>query len=100
MYFACVSYKYRVPYLDISCSLAGEPTHLVRYDIEGSEFSFIDNYPSLLQRTKRLAIEFHHDFGDHSSALVRLRQLGIDQLTCTSRKDHTSTWYLLNSCLF
>ena len=67
-----------VTYLDIATLAADAPViDLIKCDIEGSEFDFIESYPDLLQKTERMVIEFHTAFGDVAAALERLKDAGF-----------------------
>ncbi|HEX4639163.1 MAG TPA: FkbM family methyltransferase [Chthoniobacterales bacterium] len=50
----------RVPFINLENELAGTPTiDLIKCDIEGSEFDFIDNYENLLKKARAAVFEFH-----------------------------------------
>jgi len=67
-----------VPYIDLSQFLsAGDFIYLIKCDIEGSEFAFIENYPDVLRKCQRLVIEFHRGFGDIAGAEKRLTEAGL-----------------------
>jgi FkbM family methyltransferase len=72
-----------VPYVDLN-ELAWKegPIDLVKCDIEGGEFDFVENYPELLKRTRRLQIEIHRDHGNSDSVLEKLTAIGF-------KSDHT-----------
>lgn len=68
----------RVPYVDLSAATADIPLiHLIKCDIEGSEFSLIESYPDLLRKTRRIVIEFHSPFGDIALASDTLKGMGF-----------------------
>lgn len=70
-----------VSYLDVAQFVPeGAVIDLLKCDIEGSEFSFFQNYPDLLGRTRHLVVEFHPDFGDVEEALVCLRKSGLEHI--------------------
>jgi FkbM family methyltransferase len=50
--------------------------HLLKCDIEGSELSFIENYPDLLQKTRAIVIEFHPEFCNPEHCIQRLKDHG------------------------
>lgn len=55
----------RVPYMDLAAALDPEvKIDLLKCDIEGSEFDFLDNYPDLLQRVRLAVFEFHKNGRD------------------------------------
>jgi FkbM family methyltransferase len=50
----------RAEYLDLQKAIAWDgPIDLIKCDIEGSELEFLQNYPTLIQRARYLAIEIH-----------------------------------------
>ena len=75
-----------VNYVNLDSLTAEMPVvHLIKCDIEGSEFAFLDNYADLLRKTRRIAIEFHSHFGDIARATETLKQMGFTRVT-TSRE--------------
>ena len=50
---------------------------LMKVDIEGSEEAFLREYQDILQRTKILIVEFHHDDIDYDAALESLSSSGF-----------------------
>ena len=55
--------------------------HLIKCDIEGSEFAFLENYADLLKKTRRVVIEFHSHFGDIAKATETLRNMGFSKVS-------------------
>ena len=55
--------------------------HLIKCDIEGSEFAFLENYADLLKKTRRVVIEFHSHFGDIAQATEALRNMGFSKVS-------------------
>ena len=67
-----------ISYVDLAALVKDEPTiDLIKCDIEGSEYDFIQAYPDLLQKTARLVIEFHSAFGDVAEAVKRVKDAGF-----------------------
>lgn len=83
-----------VSYVNLDTLTAAMPVvHLIKCDIEGSEFTFIDNYPGLLAKTRRIAIEFHAPFGDIGKAVERLRGMGFNKVVTLRDSAATPTIY-------
>ncbi len=55
------------------------PIDLIKCDIEGSEFDFLNNYPDLIRRTRNLVIEFHPLHCDVPACRTLLSSLGFLQ---------------------
>ena len=69
----------RVAYLDLDKELARfESIDLIKCDIEGSEFDFIDNYEGLLKKTQAAVFEFHRYGRDLDEARGKLLRYGFD----------------------
>lgn len=63
---------------------------LIKCDIEGSELEFLQNYESLLRRTRLLVIEFHPGHCDASACQELLGAYGFCKLrTIKSRPTHS-----------
>ena len=62
------------PYVDLNevCGSFLE-IHLLKCDIEGSELSFIQSYPDLLQKTRAVVIEFHPEFCNPQHCIQQLK---------------------------
>ncbi len=83
-----------VPYVDLDAATADIPViHLIKCDIEGSEFSLIESYPALLRKTRRVVIEFHSPFGDIPRATETMRSLGFTQVATLRESTLTPTIY-------
>ena len=67
--------------------------HLIKCDIEGSEFSLIESYPALLRKTRRMVIEFHSPFGDIPRAIETMRNLGFTKVSTLRESALTPTIY-------
>lgn len=67
----------QLSYVDLETLVDGGSLNLLKVDIEGSEFQLINSYPSLLRRTRVLAVEFHAAFGDIAGSVQRLGELGF-----------------------
>lgn len=83
-----------VPYADLDSVAAEMPVvHLIKCDVEGSEFPFLENYPALLAKTRRMVIEFHSPFGNIAAATERLRAMGFTKVTTLRESPQTPTIY-------
>ena len=83
-----------VRYTDLDALTADMPTvHLIKCDIEGSEFAFLENYAGLLGKTKRLVIEFHSAFGDIAAATGKLRGMGFTKVKVLRESPLSPTVY-------
>jgi FkbM family methyltransferase len=81
-----------VPYVNLDTLTADMPVvHLIKCDIEGSEFQFLECYPELLAKTRRVALEFHSPFGDIAQATEKLRGLGFTKITTLRESPETPT---------
>ena len=70
-----------VRYTDLDALTAEMPVvHLIKCDIEGSEYAFLDNYAGLLGKTRRIVIEFHSAFGDIAAATEKLKGIGFTKV--------------------
>jgi FkbM family methyltransferase len=64
-----------VSYIDLTeVCRSFQEIHLLKCDIEGSELSFIQNYPDLLQKTHAIVIEFHPEFCDAEHCIQQLKE--------------------------
>lgn len=68
--------KKTVPFVDVAALVPGE-VDLIKCDIEGAEELFLEHYPDLLARTRRIAIELHHDWADVARCRTLLREAGL-----------------------
>ena len=83
-----------VPYVDLDATTSDMPAiHLIKCDIEGSEFSLIESYPALLGKTRRVVIEFHSPFGDIPRATETMRSLGFTKTVTLRESTLTPTVY-------
>ena len=83
-----------VPYVDLDAATADLPAiHLIKCDIEGSEFSLIESYPALLRKTRRVVIEFHSPFGDIPRATAAMRSMGFTKVATLRESTLTPTIY-------
>jgi FkbM family methyltransferase len=48
-----------VKFIDLEDSLNGRPVDLLKMDIEGAEYEFVANYPTLMRTVHKLMIEIH-----------------------------------------
>lgn len=60
--------------------------HLLKCDIEGSELSFIQTYPDLLQKTRALVVEFHPEFCNPEHCIQHIKEIGFNE--SGPRKDY------------
>ena len=67
--------------------------HLLKCDIEDSEFTLIESYPELLRKTRRAVIEFHSPFGDIPRATETLKGLGFSKVVTLRESPLTPTVY-------
>ena len=67
--------------------------HLIKCDIEGSEFAFLESYGDLLRKTRRMAIEFHSHFGDIAKATDTLRGMGFSKVSVLRESAMAPTIY-------
>ena len=83
-----------VPYVDLDAATSDMPViHLIKCDIEGSEFSLIESYPALLRKTRRMVIEFHSPFGDIPRAIETMKNLGFTKVSTLRESALTPTIY-------
>tara|TARA_B100001248_G_scaffold262563_1_gene259443 strand:+ start:5952 stop:6731 length:780 start_codon:yes stop_codon:yes gene_type:complete len=67
-----------IPYIDLIELTQDMPCiDLIKCDIEGSEFDFIEHYPALLEKTQRIVLEIHESFGDTQAAISTLESMGF-----------------------
>jgi FkbM family methyltransferase len=70
----------RVAFIDLDKELASFGTiDLIKCDIEGSEFDFIDNYENLLKNTRAAVFELHRFGRDLQDARDKLLQYGFNR---------------------
>ena len=83
-------------YLDLERLVAWNGSiDLIKCDIEGSEFEFLQNYPDLLGRTRNLVIEFHPFHCDAQACRNLLDSLGfVRQRVIKSFPTHDLELYL------
>ena len=80
--------------MDLNSVTADMPVvHLIKCDIEGSEFAFLENYAELLGKTRRVVIEFHSPFGDIARATETLRNMGFPKVITLRESPQTPTIY-------
>ena len=83
-----------VRYVDLNSVTADMPVvHLIKCDIEGSEYAFLENYAELLGKTRRVVIEFHSPFGDIARATEMIRNMGFPKVTTLRDSPQTPTIY-------
>lgn len=64
-------------YVDIEQIIPAGRIDILKIDIEGSEFDFVDNYESVLKRTDLIYMEIHFDYGDPKVIRDKMRELGF-----------------------
>ncbi|MBA2432683.1 MAG: FkbM family methyltransferase [Chthoniobacterales bacterium] len=68
----------RVPFIDLDREFsATAEIDLLKCDIEGAEFDFIEAYPALLRRVRAAVVEFHRYGRDFDSARAALHDCGL-----------------------
>ena len=72
------------------------PYDLLKCDIEGAEYTLINEYSYILQNTRYLIIEWHKQSGDYDDFQVKICKLGFKLLKSTFNKfSNPSTAVLL-----
>lgn len=88
------SAQVQVPYVDLDPLLAAfARIDLLKCDIEGSENLFLQNYQSLLRRTKTAIFEFHEPDCPASEAVPQLVNLGFDPGKLLHDGGNIQTWF-------
>jgi FkbM family methyltransferase len=64
-------------YHDLTSVLSSGKECIMKIDIEGSEYSFIDTYRDNLQNVSAMIIEFHKEMGDREAAGELLKGAGL-----------------------
>ena len=83
-----------VRYVDLDAATSEMPVvHLIKCDIEGSEYAFLENYAGLLAKTRRVVIEFHSPFGDIAAATEKLKGMGFTKVMTLRESTVTPTIY-------
>lgn len=72
--------NFKIPYVDITDSIKNEWC-LVKLDIEGSEFDFINAYQNDFEKVASFIIEWHTECGTYESALATLRAMGFNSMS-------------------
>ena len=81
----------RVEYLNLDQELARFSTiDLIKCDIEGSEFDFIDNYEELLRKTRAAVFEFHRYGRNLDHARNKLAHYGFSSRKVLRDSEHYS----------
>jgi FkbM family methyltransferase len=70
------SASHRVTNVDLTDDLRAGPC-LVKLDVEGSEYQFIDNYEMDLDHVVGLILEWHLELGDYRKAVATLSRRGF-----------------------
>jgi FkbM family methyltransferase len=80
-----------VPYVDLNEFCNRKPViDLLKCDIEGSEFDFLQAYADLLARTRVAVLELHHRLCDISACLALLEAVGMEHETLRPSDGETS----------
>ena len=86
--------KNNIEYLNLEKYLKDiEYIDLLKCDVEGSEFDFIDCYGKFLEKINHLAIEFHAEYGSVSDAKQKLKNIGFENNRCLHDAGSQQTYY-------
>jgi len=67
-----------VDYIDLEAIIGGRPIDLLKIDIEGAEYDFVDNYPDLLEQARVVLMEIHQAPEERQRSLfARLSDAGL-----------------------
>ena len=85
----------RAAFINLDKELARFATiDLIKCDIEGSEFDFIDNYEGLLRKTRAAVFEFHNYVRNPDQALAKLSHFGFNRrLVLRDTKDYSIEFF-------
>lgn len=70
----------QVAFVDLEGLVPDGDVDLIKCDIEGAELLFLDAYPGLLARTRRVAIEIHSALVDADACRARLASAGLTRV--------------------
>jgi FkbM family methyltransferase len=80
-----------VPFVDVNELCGRKPViDLLKCDIEGSEFTFLNTYADLLARTRVAVLELHHKLCDTDACLKLLGTAGMEHETLRPSDGETS----------
>ncbi len=66
---------------------------LLKCDVEGSEFDFLNSYVEFLGKISHLAIEFHSEHGSVVEAIHKLEKVGFKNSHCLHDAGSQQTYY-------
>ena len=75
-----------VDYIDVENLVHARRIGLMKCDIEGSELTFLKNYPELLQRTDIAVLELHPQMCDEKECLSLLKAAGMVEQVVLAEK--------------
>ena len=83
-----------IEYLNLE-SVFNDVAHidLLKCDVEGSEFDFLNSYEKLLGKISHLAIEFHSEHGSVVEAIHKLEKVGFKNNHCLHDAGPQQTYY-------
>lgn len=68
---------YETPYMHLDDYLDDEPIDLIKCDIEGCEYDFVESHEKLLSRVGAIIMEIHSDSGDAKKLRHKLSKYGL-----------------------
>lgn len=81
--------KYPVSYVDLE-NIVTPSVDIIKCDIEGSEFDFVENYPDLLRKTQLVFMEIHHTMGNATTLRSKMKDYGFTKNIVTRSDPNTS----------
>ncbi len=83
-----------IEYLNLE-SVFNDVAHidLLKCDVEGSEFDFLNSYEKFLGKISHLAIEFHSEHGSVVEAIHKLEKVGLKNNYCLHDAGLQQTYY-------
>lgn len=86
--------KNYIEYLNLE-SFFSEVAHidLLKCDVEGSEFDFLNSYEQFFKKISHLAIEFHAEHGSVSASVQKLEKIGFKKTRCLHDGGSQQTYY-------
>ncbi|MEO8373825.1 MAG: FkbM family methyltransferase [Sphingomonas bacterium] len=83
-----------IQYLDLAELTGDRPIDLLKLDIEGSEFEFIQANPDVLARTRNAVVEVHHQVGSLEDFCRIVASSGLKQNgPVIGGRDNVMTWF-------
>jgi FkbM family methyltransferase len=78
-------------YVDLDRDVpSSEPIHLLKCDIEGAEFPFVENYAGLMGRVEVAIFEIHHGAGSVEQLKETLKRVGLSEERVIAERGDTS----------